>query len=45
MLRVGSGWHVYGGYWDGASFSTLWAAQTNVEGAGMLGKYRVGEGA
>ena len=45
VLRVGGSWHVYGGYWDGARFGSLWAAQTSVEGAGMLGNYRVGEGA
>ena len=45
VTRVGSLWHVWGGFWDGAAFSTLWAAQTHVGGAGMLGKYRVGEDA
>ena len=42
VMRAGSLWHVWGGYWDGAAFSTLWAAQTQVEGAGRLGDYRVG---
>ena len=40
VTRVGSLWHVWGGYWDGAAFTSLWAAQTQVEGAGRLGAYR-----
>lgn len=40
VTRCGGLWHVWGGYWDGAAFSTLWAAQTHVEGAGRLGAYR-----
>jgi hypothetical protein len=42
VTRVGRLWHVWGGYWDGAAFESLWAAQTSVEGAGRLGTYRVG---
>ena len=36
VMRVGSLWHVWGGYWDGAAFTRLWVAQCQVEGAGRL---------